>query len=216
MSLILALVLIAIVLCKASGEKSKAAEFDKKKNERDNNISIWESRYVDKDFEARLERYIEDEANYEAVHEEVSKVLKTMTYWSHLTDTNFPLNIGQIVGRTDHKIAREDVRRNQAIALDILLANRGKISSRASAFGYKAYVLYGTKELRAGAFEYAKKLLTILRSHGAQVNLFYYSYLSDEAYIWEGSLADHRHGSAGEVVREFDERLLSPAQMPQA
>lgn len=214
MSLILALVLIAIVLCKAGGEKSKAAEFDKKKNERDKDVSILENQYVDKDFEAVLEHYIADEDNYAAVHKEVSRVFETMPHWNHLANSVFPLNISQICDRRDHRVATEEVRKNQAIALDIMLANRGKISSNAFAFGYKAYILHGTKELKEQSYEYVKTILAILRNRGACVNLFYYRYLSDDAYIWEGSLADHRHGSLGEVVMEFDDSLLSPVQIP--
>ena len=75
MSLILALVLIAIVLCKVGSDKSKAAAFDREKSKRDSIISDWEDLYVDKDLEARLERCIADERNYTAVREEISKVL---------------------------------------------------------------------------------------------------------------------------------------------
>ena len=49
MSLILALVLIAIVLCKVGSDKSKAAAFDREKSKRDSIISDWEDLYVDEE-----------------------------------------------------------------------------------------------------------------------------------------------------------------------
>ena len=216
MSLILALVLIAIVLCKVGSDKSKAAAFDREKSKRDSIISDWEDLYVDKDLEARLERCIADERNYTAVREEISKVLSTMEHWRYLLDGDFVLNESQIVGVVNHKQAREILRKNQTIALDIMLANRGKISMLAATFGYKAYVRNGTRDLRESAYEYAETILKLMRLQGAKVKLYYHQHLAKEAYYWEGTHPQHQNDPAnGERMLEFDRKeVLGSCSIP--
>lgn len=209
MSLILALVLIVIVLCKVGKDKAKSTAFDREKDKQDKVVSEWESLYVDKDLEIRLERYIADERNYVAVREEISKVLSTMEHWCYMLDGDFALNESQIVGAVNHKQAREILRKNQAVALDIMLANRGKISMLASAFGYKAYVLHGSRNLRESAYEYAEAILKLMRLQGAKVKLYYHQYLGEEAYYWEETHPQHQNNpSRGERMLEFDRRIL--------
>lgn len=207
MSLILALALIAIVLCKVWNDKSKSTAFDREKSKRDSIISDWEDLYVDKDLEARLERCIADERNYAAVREEISKVLSTMEHWRYLLDGDFVLNESQIVGVVNHKQVREILRRNQTIALDIMLANRGKVSMLAATFGYKAYVRNGTRDLKESAYEYAETILKLMRLNGAEVKLYYHQHLAKEAYYWEGTHPQHQNDPAnGEHMLEFDRK----------
>lgn len=216
MSLILALALIAIVLCKVGNDKSKAAAFDREKSKRDSIISDWEDLYVDKDLEARLERCIADERNYTAVREEISKVLSTMEHWRYLLDGDFVLNESQIVGAVNHKQACEILRKNQTIALDIMLANRGKVSMMAATFGYKAYVRNGTRDLRESAYEYAETILKLMRLQGAKVKLYYHQHLAKEAYYWEGTHPQHQNNpSNGERMLEFDrKKVLGCSSIP--
>lgn len=205
MSLILALVLIAIVLWKIGKDKSKSAAFDREKNIRDSIISNWEDLYVDKDLEARLERCIADERNYAAVREEISKVLSNMEHWRYLLDGDFPLNDNQILGWSNQKQARETLRNNQRIALDIMLANRGKVSTMAATFGYNAYVRSGSYDLKESAYEYAETILRLMRYRSADVELYCYCYLADESYYWKGTHPEHRNDPTnGEILLPFD------------
>lgn len=209
MSLILALVLIVIVLCKVGRDKAKSTAFDREKNNRDRVVSEWEGLYVDKDLETRLERYIADERNYVAVREEISKVLSTMEHWRYILDGGFVLSESQVVGVVKHKQAREILRKNQTIALDIMLANRGKVSMLAASFGYKAYVRNGTRDLKESAYEYTETILKLMRLQGAKVRLYYHQYLGEEAYYWEGTHPQHQNvPSKGERMFEFDRRVL--------
>ena len=209
MSLIIALVLITIVLCKVGSDKSKAAVFDREKSKRDSIISDWEDLYVSRDLEASLRRCIADERNYAAVREEVSKVLSTKEHWRYLSDGDFVLNESQISGVVNYKQAHETLRRNQTIALDIMLANRGKVSAMAAAFGYKAYKRSGTLDLKESAYEYAETILKLMRLRDAKVKLYYYRHIADEAYYWEGTHPYHRNNpSRGEYLTEFEKALI--------
>ena len=208
MSLIIALFLIVIILCKAGGEKSKAAAFDRRAREQNRIVADWENLYVDKDLEIRLKRCIADEYNYAEVREEVSKVLSTMEHWRYLLDGDFALNKSQIYGAANYKRACERMRKNQTIALDIMLANRGKISTMAAIFGYEAY-MDGPRELKESAYEYAETILKLMRQHGADVNLYYHSYLGSKAYYWEGTNPSHKNDPAKyEVKFAFDREII--------
>lgn len=216
MSLIIALVLIAIILCKVGSEKSKIAEYDREKSRQDKIVSDWERLYVDRDLEQKLRLCIADERNYDAIREEVSKVLSTMEHWHYLLDGDFVLNESQLCGTASYKWAREAMDRNQTIALDIMLANRGKVSRMAVTFGYKAYLIHGSLDLRESAYEYAETILNLLRHRGATVGLYYYRGLADEAFYWEGTHPYHRHNpSGGEYLLEFDKKMLfAPNPIP--
>ena len=205
MSLIFALVLIAIVLWKVGKDKSKAAAFDCERNIRNNIISDWKSLYVDKDLEARLERCIADERNYAAIREEISKVLSNTKHWRYLIDGDFPLNESQILGLSNQKQAYKTLRSNQRIALDIMLANRGKVSTMASVFGYNAYVRSGSCDLKESAYEYAETILRLMRYRSTDVELYCYCYLAEESYYWKGTHPEHRNDPTnGEILLPFD------------
>lgn len=208
MSVIIAVILIAIILCKIGSDRSKAAAYDAKKKETDDKISEWESLYVDKDLEKQLELCIADERNYDKVRAEVSEVLSKLEHWRFKLELDFPLNMGQIVGQSNHRQALEKLRENQAIALDIMLANRGKIAMMRATFGYKAYFLFGNRMLQEGAYEYANAILTILQQRGVPVKLCYRRRSGDDAYIWEGSLGYHGGGLPDEIYLPFDKSVL--------
>ena len=209
MSLILALVLIAIVLYKVGKDKTRAAAFDREKSKRDAIASDWADLYVDKDLETVLERCIADERNYAAVHDEISRVLLTMEHWRYLLNGEFALNESQISGMTNYKQAHKILRKNQTIALDIMLANRGKVSMMASVFGYNAYVKSGNRDQKDGAYEYADTILKLMQLKDPNLKLYYYSYLAKEAYYWEGANPQHQNNpSKGEVLLAFDKDLL--------
>lgn len=205
MSLIFALVLIAIVLWKVGKDKSKSAAFDRERNIRNNIISDWESIYVDKDLEAKLERCIADERNYAAVREEISKVLSNTKHWRYLIDGDFPLNESQIFGLSNQRRAYKTLRSNQRIALDIMLANRGKVSTMASVFGYNAYVRSGSYDLKESAYEYAETILRLMRYRSTDVELYCHCYLAEESYYWKGTHPEHRNDPTnGEILLPFD------------
>lgn len=214
MSLIIALILIIIVCTLTAKDKSKSEAYERRRNIEKEAVGKWESLYVDKDLEVRLERCIADERNYTAVREEISKVLSTMEHWRYLLDGDFVLNESQIVGAVNHKQAREILRKNQTVALDIMLANRGKVSMLAATFGYKAYVRNGTRDLRESAYEYAETILNILRSKGAHVELLYIYNMGSEDYKWKGSFGDRFKNDDYTTIKPFDRSLFKTTSLP--
>lgn len=205
MSLIIAIFLIVILLCRVVGDKSKSAEYDRRKRERDKLISEWESRYTNSGLEKTLRRCIADPNNYGAVCEEIFPILSNTNHWSYLTGGRFVLNEDQVSLSED----RRQLGKNQRVALDIMLANRGKVSSEAAIYGYKAYVYFGTTSLKESSYEYANMLLGILNNHSAELKLRYYRQMGSESYIWIGSTADlRRTGLDHEAILPFDRDVL--------
>lgn len=209
MSLIIALILIIIVCTLTAKDKSKSEAYERRRNIEKEAVGKWESLYVDKDLEARLERCIADERNYAAIREEISKVLSNTKHWRYLIDGDFPLNESQILGLSNQKQAYKTLRSNQRIALDIMLANRGKVSTMAATFGYNAYVRSGSYDLKESAYEYAETILQLMRSRGAKVELYYHCHLAKESYYWQGTHPRHCNDPAsGEVLKPFDKETI--------
>ena len=205
MSLIIALILIIIVCILTAKDKSKSEAYERRRTIEKEAVGKWESLYVDKDLEARLERCIADERNYAAVREEISKVLSNTKHWSYLIDGDFPLNESQILGLSNQKQAYKTLRSNQRIALDIMLANRGKVSTMASVFGYNAYVRSGSCDLKESAYEYAETILRLMRYRSTDVELYCHCYLAEESYYWKGTHPEHRNDPTnGEILLPFD------------
>ncbi|MBE5780695.1 MAG: hypothetical protein E7328_02590 [Clostridiales bacterium] len=183
MSLVIAVVMIVIILCKIGVESVGTSETDRRVRERENRISVFESRYISRDLENRIMDCIEDDRNYDEVLIEVFSALRKTEHLRCLTNGGFILTEDQaLASGKKYKIAQEEKKRNQRIALDIMLANRGKISSSANSIGYMAYSS-SSRALKEGAFEYVEMLQRLLRNAGANLELFYHA----PKYIWGGS-----------------------------
>lgn len=214
MSLIIALVLIIIVCTLMAKDKAGTKAYENRRDVEKAAVEKWESLYVDKELEKRLIHCISEKDNYAAVYDEVSKVLANMEYWKYLLDLGFPLNEDQIIGASDYKQARKRMQESQSIALDIMLANRGKVSSWASSYGYAAYVKKGTTLLKESYYEYAKTILSILRSKGARVELLYIYNMGSENYRWKDSFGDRFKNDDYTTIKPFDRSLFQATSLP--
>lgn len=208
MSLIIALFLIIILLCRVVNDKSKEAEYDRKKNAEDRLISDWESLYIDKALEENLTRCIEDENNYAAICEEVFSLLPDTEHWRHLKAGYFYLTDAQVYSQRNYKQAREKCGRDKKMALDIMLASRGKISWTAAHYGYSAYISGSDYCWRERDFEYAETILKLLRIRGVQIKLYYRGGTHRGNYVWEGSSAGIKSIDRYETVMDFDRSVL--------
>lgn len=214
MSLIIALMLIFIVCTLTTKDKIKSKEYEYRRDVERTAIEKWENLYVDKELENRLIRCISEKDNYVAIYDEVSKVLANMEHWKYLLDLGFPLNEDQIIGASDYKQARKRMQESQSVALDIMLANRGKVSSWSSSYGYVAYVRKGTTLLKESYYEYAETILNILRSKGARVELLYIYNMGSENYRWKDSFGDRFKNDDYTTIKPFDRSLFQATSLP--
>jgi len=214
MSLIIALILIVVVWASMSNNKTKVKEYERKRNAERAAVEEWKTLYVDKELEKVLIACISENENYDAVYKEVSDVVANMKYWKYLLDSGFPLNEDQIEGAANYKQAYEEMVRNREIALDIMLAKRGKVSFWASMSGYKAFVRNGTTSLKEAHYEYAETILNIMRRRGAQIELFYLYDTGAEYYRWTGSSGERFGNDERCIIKSFDRSLFQPSSFP--
>lgn len=197
MSLIIALALIIIVCVKVSNDKSKEAAYDRRKKIEDSAIENWENRFVDRELEAKLRSCIENDQNYGDILSELSSSVLETEYLKAVIEDGFPLHLDQ--GGSSDQITK-----NRRIASDIMMANRGKITSAGSSFGYRAELKYGSNYAKRSCYEYAELLLRILKSRGVHMCLLYN--LRRDTYVWEGSFGGNEYSQND--LRPFDISLI--------
>lgn len=161
MELVIAVILGVILLIKVGSDKSASAEYDKRVDEKKERSKAFENKYTSQELETMLRGYISSEANYNSVCNEVCAELEGINYdymWSGL------LNDRQLydVPKSQYKKMHEKMLNDREIALDVLLAKRGKIASIRTAFGYRAFLNSNDKELKKAFFEYAGRIMTLV------------------------------------------------------
>ncbi len=214
MSFIIAIILVIVVWILMSNDKTKTVAYERKRDKKKASIEEWENLYVDEELEKKLISCISEKENYATVYEEVSKTIANMEHWKYLLDTGFPLNEDQIDKAVNERRALEEIGRNKSIALDIMLANRGKVSWHSSAYGYAASVIRGAKSLKEAQYEYAETILNIMRSRGAQVELFYINSSGSEHYGWVGSSLERLRNDSFSTVKEFSRLFFQFSSVP--
>lgn len=207
MELVIAVILGVILLIKVGSDKSASAEYDKRVDEKKERSKAFENKYTSQELETMLRGYISSEANYNSVCNEVCAELEGINYdymWSGL------LNDRQLydVPKSQYKTMYEKMLNDREIALDVLLAKRGKIASIRTAFGYRAFLNSNDKELKKAFFEYAGRIMTLVNQNGIPANLVYKYDGTSSVYVWEGSQGDKFYGRPYEKREHFDCRLI--------
>lgn len=195
MALVVAVILIIFVLGKMAVEKGGEYEYEQKKQEREKISSAFEEKYVDKLLEDQLWDYVRDERNFDAVAKEMYAAFAEM---EHFKDVNvLLLNKGCI----DYSLSKKKIEEqtdlmidNQQLAVDIMLANRGKISTYVSIFGHEAHIYPdGSSELfKYRAFELIEWIRDTLKKQGVVAVPVYIKQndtMVDRGgkYCWKGS-----------------------------
>lgn len=198
MSLIIAVIGIIVFLAIVIPESAKSSAYDREMNQMRASKEAFKEMYSDLEFESQLLHAITSSDNYDAVYAEVLPILEKTEYWNHFTqETLKPWALD-----------------NRDIILDIMLANRGKVSYLSCTFGYTANIAYNDHfEPKEKMFEYVELLQSLLKKRGVHLGLIYYRKISgfkDEGYAWNGSgkALDARDDSAYTTM-PFSKDLLS-------
>jgi hypothetical protein len=180
----LALIFGAILLCRVLGDKAGTAAYDRQRDARQKQEAEWEAKYTDRSLEYRLTTFIEDPRNSEAVRNEVIPALKEMIA-NHGDQPLWTYIINGGVVPFD-------------LALDIMLANRGKISNNTAHWGFEAH----NKMAGYARFEWIRDTL---HKQGVNVTPIYLKArgcFKDE-FGWEGSHYSHSHPNPHYDTRSF-------------
>ena len=207
MELVIAVILGIALLIKAGSGKVASAEYDKRVNAERECGEAFENQHTSKEMEAKLREYISDEANYSFVCNEVCAALEGIKYdymWSGL------LNNRQLydVPKSQYKKMYEQMLNDREVALDVLLAKRGKIASIRTTFGYRAFLNSDNKELKKAFFEYAGRIMRLVNQNGIPVNLVYKFDGTRSVYVWEHSQGDKLRGQSYEKREYFSSKLI--------
>lgn len=179
MALVIAVVLILIIGVEVLGDKAKTKRRDSELAKRNAMHDEWVARYVDCRLESRLREFIDNNRNSEAVDEEVLPVLRELKEFSRYCS---PDPIGHMM---------RSFPEYRKVALDIMLAKRGKVSHESAIWGYRAYLLRSAYALKFEQFELVNWIKNTLNQQGYDVNLVYSgigdSKVPSDCYYWVGT-----------------------------
>lgn len=206
MALIIALILGGILLGLWSLDAGAAGAYDRQVRARRAGEDEFDRLYTDPELEKTLREFIDDEDTYEQVREAVSTALKGVSSWHTWTGllSTRQREYYMLNKDKDRKEARKRMERDHITALDVLLAQRGKISLDGAHYGYKAYLGNDAKGYRKALYEYAERIMTIAHQNGCTAKLVCMEH-SGFRYVWEGSSASTWPTAS---FKPFDRKLI--------
>jgi hypothetical protein len=187
----LALIFGAILLCRVLGDKAGTAAYDRQRDARQKQEAEWEAKYTDRSLEYRLTTFIEDPRNSEAVRNEVIPALKEMIA-NHGDQPLWTYIINGGVVPFD-------------LALDIMLANRGKISNNTAHWGFEAHN-------KMAGYARCEWIRDTLQKQGVYATPLYIKEVGyrPAEYVWEGSPASHPYSHDQRPMLRFEDALIEP------
>lgn len=190
MPLIIAIVLILIIGFKVASDKAQTKQYEDKSANLRVTHDEWVARHVNHELESQLREFISNRDNSEAIKEEVSPVLEKLEHWANYANLS-PYDDSQGKSVQYTKAYRETIRHGRKVILDILLANRGKVSSDSAVWGYNAYLNSGNDTLKMSQFELVEWIKNTLNQQGYDVDLVYSgsgdSQVPSDCYYWVGT-----------------------------
>lgn len=178
---------------KRATERAKMAALDRRVS-----VEAWAVRHTDSKMEARLREIMDDPAYFQEIIKELRSAFAQMPSWSY-REYGAVIRADQLpakMAKASVTTRRDFILRERDLALDIMLANRGKVSTSAASFGYDVpnRALFSTSSFDRKD-ELARWIESTLRSQGVDVELTYrQNGAGDRTYVWVGSMA-HRSTS---------------------
>lgn len=184
------------VTCRTAGAERRQAS------------ALWQERFTDAALEQQLRAFIADESNHDRVRGEVERATKTLSHSRY---------IRQGLQRDDERLpsapkahaeGSEWMTQDRAIALDVMLADRGKVSCRSATTGYSAVLSPEYGQLNVAEYEFAEWLMQTLHRQNVMLSLKYQGGAAAGKYVWEGSPADAP--DPDETEKAFSRELIAP------
>ncbi len=210
MSLLIAFVLILIIACATSGERAATVRGNIERGKRDRSNEEWLRLYTDPELEKTIKQAMSKEKNREQVYGEVKKAFSTTQYWKYEDVDSYILDYDKIpYARKTKKYKQmfEAIGRNRDTVLDIMLANRGKVSQWAADWGYTAYTREDPDQraLNEKYYEYCEMLKNLLSQAGVELDLYFARGMGRSGYFWKGISSQ---GSNLDTKLQFDKDTL--------
>jgi len=203
MYLLIAL-LLAILFCgKLFVGNTNSKAYDRARNAKKERQEDWYSKYTDAEYEVNLLQYMNNPDNQEKIWNKIHPALLEMSHWKD--ESGWIFSYEQIDPTIKHyDMQRKMVTKHRNVAVDIILALKGKISF-ISTTEREAYLRTGDTITKYKNFELAEWIQKQLKRKGVCLELYY---KIDNAgldwYVWEGSPSC----SDDSLFKEFSRELL--------
>lgn len=196
MPLLIAVVLGVILFSINRCDKARKTMYNRK-------VEIWEKEiesflktYTDESLEAVIRSCFDDVSKHDELRIEIDSAIQEMPAWKnrklilHICDFTYQNKYT----KKEFLIQNEQMKEDKKVALDILLANRGKVSIRAAREGYRSYVYKesstDTRELAMMQFEFVGWIRDALCKHETKLQpVFIKNSIGITFYGWLGSQA---------------------------
>ena len=192
MELVIAVVLIVILLCRILSEKSNLSDYNRKEANWENSTKAFSEHYTNEQLEASIRQMFSDDSQLQAVRSEVDMALRQMGSWAGtkliLCTSDFVYPNGKFTQKA-YRENTEQMQRDRRLATEILLVNRGKVSSDATTWGYAAYLNTDYKPLKEKQYELVDWIQKTLAKQGVELTPVCIKKSGIAYYAWLGSSA---------------------------
>lgn len=207
MALVIAVILGIVLLCiKCTGNISKA-EYNRKVEKWKSGIETFRKTYTDESLEAAIRSCFDDVSKLDKLRIEIDTSIQEMPAWKnrklilHICDFTYKNKYT----KKEFLMQSERMNEDKKVALDILLANRGKVSIRAARDGYRSYVYKennsDTRNLAIMQYELVEWISDTLQKQGISLEPVFVNNIGITFYGWLGSQAAPDPPFASEMER---------------
>lgn len=189
MSIIIVLILVLAIGYLGLRDKKGERKYQRETEERKSISDDFNRKFVDKRLEESISIAFENEESATAIKEEVHQALKHINSWNGYSLTLTRSDCARLKG-WKQKQAERKLNGDRELALNIMLANRGKVSSRSATHGYETYfILDGHSKAKLQQFELVEWITNTLEKQGVHVTPIYKFAYGTSVYGWLGSFA---------------------------
>lgn len=189
MSIIIVLILVLAIGCLGLRDKRGKRKYQRETEEIKSISDDFNRRFVDKRLEESISIAFESEESATAIKDEVHRALKQINSWNGYSLTVTRSDCARLKGWKE-KQAERKLNGDRELALNIMLANRGKVSNHSATHGYETYfILEGHSKAKLQQFELVEWIADTLEKQGIHITPIYKFAYGTSVYGWLGSFA---------------------------
>lgn len=211
MELVIAVVLMIILFFRLLPDKVGQSEYKHRKNEWERTTKDFAEHYTNKQLEDAIRQAFSDDTQLPAIRNEVNMAFQQMESWRGervvLCTSDFTYPKGKFTQKA-YRENTEQMYRDRRLAMDILLANRGKVSSDSNGSGYNSYLNTEYQALKEQQYELVEWIQNTLKKQGVSITPVCVDKTGSRYYAWLGSFAAPDPPFATETARLPFERHL--------
>lgn len=211
MELVIAVVLMIILFFRLLPDKVGQSEYKHRKNEWERTTKDFAEHYTNKQLEDAIRQAFSDDTQLPAIRNEVNMAFQQMESWRGERVVLCTSDFTYLKGKFTQKAYRENTEqmyRDRHLAMDILLANRGKVSSDSNRSGYNSYFNTEYQALKERQYELVEWIQNTLKKQGVSITPVCVDKTGSRYYAWLGSFAAPDPPFAAETARLPFERHL--------